>query len=99
VHGSNVALWLPQMPDLTPTYNLIDRGGVVALLLLGIVVLWLAFQLGWIVPGWLYKKQEDATTEWKTQAQDTVTAIKALTAELQQQRLENALQQRGKTAR
>lgn len=83
--------WL-QIPDLEPTYNLIDRGGVVALLLIGIVVLFICFQLGWIVPGWVYKERKDGETAWKTQCQGTLEAFKELSAELRAERIAAAQQ-------
>lgn len=78
--------WL-QVPDVGPTYDLIDRGGVVALLLLGIVILFVCFQFGWIVPGWVYKERKEGETAWKTQCQGTLEAFKELSAELRAERI------------
>jgi hypothetical protein len=78
---------LMQVPDVGSAYTLIDRGGVVALLLLGIVFLFLAFQFGWIVPGYMYKERKDGETAWKTQCQGTLEAFKELSAELRAERI------------
>jgi hypothetical protein len=78
---------LLQVPDVGSAYDLIDRGGVVALLLLGIVFLFVAFQFGWIVPGYVYKERKDGETAWKTQCQGTLEAFKELSAELRADRI------------
>lgn len=83
---------LLQVPDVGPAYDLIDRGGVVALLLIGIVALFICFQLGWIVPGWVYKERKDGEIAWKTQCQGTLEAFKELSAELRAERIATAQQ-------
>lgn len=81
--------WM-QVPDVSPAYDLIDRGGVVALLLMGVVFLFVAFQFGWIVPGWVYKERKEGETAWKTQCQGTLEAFKELSAELRAERIATA---------
>lgn len=76
-----------QVPDVTPAYDLIDKGGTVALLLIGIALLFVAFQLGWIVPGWVYKERKEGEQAWKTQCQGTLEAFRELSAELRAERI------------
>lgn len=73
-----------QVPDLDTTWNMIDKGGVVALLFLGLIFLFLAFQFGWVVPAYVYKKCEDNGNEWKVQAKATLDGFKLLTDEVKE---------------
>lgn len=68
-------------------YTLVDRGGVVATLLIGLIFLWTAIQFRWIVPGWVYTQQEKRLEGLEELTKGFVDSIKGLTEELREQRL------------
>jgi hypothetical protein len=73
-----------QLPDVESSWNMIDKGGVAAVLFLGFIFMFAAFQFGWVVPAYVYKKLEKGETDWKTQAQGTLEGFKSLTEEVRE---------------
>lgn len=91
-------VWLLQVVETAEgAYALVDRGGLVALLLLGIIALFMAFQFGWIVPRWMFKRQEQQLEESVAITKGFIDAIKQLTEELREQRIEETRSIRRRT--
>lgn len=76
------------MPDAESMYTLIERGGVIAVLLLGLIGIALGFIGGLIVPGWLYKEKRTSEERAIELAKSVVESVKELAAEVRELRNE-----------
>jgi uncharacterized membrane protein YciS (DUF1049 family) len=76
------------MPDVAPTYDLIDKGGVVATLLVVIAFLVIGLLRGWIVTGAHHTETKARADKAEELLKDTVTAVASIRDEMREQRLE-----------
>ena len=67
--------------DVTSTYNIIQTGGVIAVLLILII----GFQKKWWVMGWQYKAVEDSNARWMELALRSTNLTQSI-ADLKQDR-------------
>jgi hypothetical protein len=75
--------------EVENAYNLVDKGGVVALLFLGIIFVFCAFTWGWVVPGYVYKASVENARGWEQHSNGIVEAVKSLTLEVRESNRES----------
>lgn len=82
------------MPDITPTYSLIDKGGVIATLLVVIAFLVIGLLRGWIVTGRHHEDTKESEKELKEIVRDMTKGLEGIRDELREQRLERSSSRR-----
>lgn len=77
------------MPDIAPTYDLIDRGGVIATLLVVIAIGTLALIRGWIVTGPHYRDVKESEEKLRGIVEGMTKGLETIRDEMREQRLEH----------
>lgn len=77
-------------PGTEQAYNLVDRGGALALLFLAVIFVFTAFMWGWVVPGWLYAKAEKREEDALALVKALTEGFKGLTEEVREMRRDSA---------
>lgn len=77
-----------QVPDIGPTYDLIDRGGVIATLLVVIMFLVVGLIRQWIVTGPHFQDTKKDKEDLKIIVRDVTKGLDGIREELREQRLE-----------